>query len=255
MKSPEELCEIALAVGREAAAFVMAGWRSRPHVEHKGRADLVTEFDTGSEQLIRLRLAEHAPGLPIVAEESGGEPQGATWFVDPLDGTTNFVHGHPFWAVSIAVLDGATPIAGAVVAPAIATSWWAYRGGPALRNGEPCRVSATSAVGDALIATGFPADRRFAPDNNFDSFVRVKSAAQGVRRCGAAALDMCLVADGTYDGYWERKLHAWDLGAGAAVLESAGGRLTALDGGPPRLEIGNVVASNGLIHDALVQLL
>ncbi len=253
--TPEALCAIALDVAREAGAFVLGGWRSRPHVEHKGRADLVTEFDMGSERLIRQRLQQRAPELPVVAEEGGGEPHGPTWFVDPLDGTTNFVHGHHFWCVSIAVLDGDAPIAGAVVAPALDTAWWAWLGGPALRNGARCAVSSTAAIGDALIATGFPADRGKAPENNFDSFVRVKKAAQGVRRCGSAAIDMCLVADGTYDAYWERKLHAWDLGAGAQVLASAGGRLSALDGGPPRLEIGNVVASNGLVHDALLELI
>lgn len=255
MKSPAELCAVALDVAREAGVLLLEGWRSRPEASLKGRADLVTKYDLASERLIRQRLGERAPELGLVAEEEGGaRGSGPTWFVDPLDGTMNFVHGHFFWAVSIAVLDAGEPVAGAVVAPALRSEWWAWRGGPAQRNGEPCSVSSTARIGDALIATGFPADRTRVPDNNFASFERVKRAAQGVRRCGSAAIDMCLVADGTYDGYWERKLNAWDLGAGAAVLASAGGRLTALDGGPPRLEIGHVVASNGHIHDALVEL-
>ncbi|MEB2312483.1 MAG: inositol monophosphatase family protein [Sorangiineae bacterium] len=253
MSSPEELARLAHEVAREAGALVLTGWRRHPRATLKARADLVTEYDLRSERLIRARLGERAPDLPIVAEEEGGEPaRGPTFYVDPLDGTTNFVHGHHFWAVSVGVLEGGEPVAGAVVAPALGVSWTGYRGGPALRDGAPCRVSATAALEDALVATGFPVDRARSPDDNFDSFVRVKRAAQGVRRCGAAAIDLCLVADGTYDGYWERRLHAWDLAAGAAVLLAAGGRVSALDGGPARLEVGHVIASNGLIHDALV---
>jgi myo-inositol-1(or 4)-monophosphatase len=254
--SPEELSELALEVAREAGALLLSGWRSRPEATEKAPADLVTRFDVESERLIRARLGEHAPELGLVAEEEGGDERtGPVFYCDPLDGTTNFVHGHPFWCVSIGALEGAEPVAGAVVAPALSTTWQAWRGGPARRNGALCRVSAVAEIEHALIATGFPPDRSRAPDNNFDTFVRVKKLAQGVRRCGSAAIDMCLVADGTYDGYWERQLHAWDLAAGAAVLLAAGGRLTALDGGPPRLERGHVVASNGLIHAELVALM
>jgi myo-inositol-1(or 4)-monophosphatase len=256
MKTPEELAAIALEVAREAGALVARGWRSRPAASEKARQDLVTEYDLASERLIRARLAERAPELALVGEEQGGSATtGAAFFVDPIDGTINFVHGHPFWCVSIGVLEAGAPIAGAVVAPSLDTIWCAWRGGPALRNGQPCRVSETTSLPSSLLATGFPRDRSREPDNNFPAFLRVKKVARGIRRCGSAAIDLCLVGDGTYDGYWERSLNAWDLAAGAAVVASAGGRITALDGGYPRIEIGHLAATNGHIHAELLALL
>jgi myo-inositol-1(or 4)-monophosphatase len=157
--------------------------------------------------------------------------------------------------VSIGVLAAGVPVAGAVVAPSLATEWIGWQGGTARRNQEQCAVSSTDQLGDALLATGFPTDRTRAPENNFDTFVRVKQVVRAVRRCGAAAIDLCFVADGTYDGYWERVVNAWDLAGGAAVVLAAGGRLTSLDGSPARLERGNVLATNGHIHSDLTHLL
>jgi myo-inositol-1(or 4)-monophosphatase len=252
--SPERYARLALEIATEAGALLLGGYRKRPVPTEKAKRDLVTEFDVKSEALIVARLSAATPELGIVAEESGGQKRQLTWFCDPLDGTMNFVHGHPFWAVSIGLLDDATPLAGAVVAPALGLCWIGFAGGAALRNGEACRVSETSDLEQALVATGFPADRGAAPANNLDSFVRVKKVAQGVRRCGSAAIDLCLVADGTYDAYWERRLNAWDVAAGAAVVLSAGGRLGALDGGPVDLHVGQLVASNGRVHEALREL-
>ncbi|HYQ17166.1 MAG TPA: inositol monophosphatase family protein [Polyangiaceae bacterium] len=253
--SPEAYANLALAVATEAGALLLAGYRTRPTPTEKAQRDLVTEFDLKSEALIVARLAAATPELGIVAEEGGGQLRALTWFCDPLDGTTNFVHGHPFWAVSIGLLEAERPLAGAVVAPALGLSWTGFAGGPARRSGEPCRVSETSNLERSLLATGFPYDRRTAPANNLDAFARVEKVAQGVRRCGSAAIDLCLVADGTYDAYWERRLNAWDVAAGAAVLLAAGGRLSALDGGPVDLSIGHLIASNGHVHDALQALL
>jgi len=255
-RTPEELSQIALEVAREAAGLLMKGFRSRPRAAEKARADLVTEWDLESERLIRKRLSERAPELGLVAEEEGGEKgSGAAFYCDPLDGTTNFVHGHPFFAVSIGVLEGGVPIAGAVVAPCLGLAWQAHRGGRAKRNGVPCRVSETSSLSESLLATGFPSDRSREPESNLETFVRVKKRARGIRRCGSAAIDLCLVGDGTYDGYWERHLNGWDLAGGAAVVLAAGGRLTALDGSPVVLEVGQIVASNGRIHEALLGLI
>jgi myo-inositol-1(or 4)-monophosphatase len=245
---------LALEIATEAGALLLGGYRKRPVPTEKAKRDLVTEFDVKSEALIVARLSAATPELGIVAEESGGQVRQLTWFCDPLDGTTNFVHGHPFWAVSIGLLDDKTPLAGAVVAPALGLSWIGFAGGAALRNGDVCGVSETSDLEQALVATGFPPDRRTAPANNLDSFARVKKVAQGVRRCGSAAIDMCLVADGTYDAYWERRLNAWDVAAGAAVVLSAGGQLGALDGGPVDLHVGQLIASNGRVHEALREL-
>jgi myo-inositol-1(or 4)-monophosphatase len=255
-RSPGDLARIALLVATEAAELVLGGWRSRPAVSRKSPKDLVTEFDLASERLIRQRLGELTPELGVQAEEEGGpRGEGPSWCCDPLDGTTNFVHGHYFWAVSVGLLAEGLPIAGAVVAPALGTHWVGSVGGRAERNGVPCRVSDTRELGDALVATGFPyTGRDREPDNNFASFVRVKQAVRAVRRCGSAALDACLVADGTYDAYWERSVKPWDLAGGFAVALAAGARLTALDGSPAVLERGHVLLSNGHLHESLSRL-
>lgn len=248
---------LALAAAREAGALVHSAWRKSPRVEHKGsgRADLVTRFDRESERLLRDRL-ERATPFPVVGEEAGGErahgANEATWFVDPIDGTTNFVHGHPFYCVSIGLVVGATPVLGVVVAPALGVEWTGSARDGATRNGEVCSVSGVSAFCDALLATGFPYDRATSPDNNFDAFVAIKRKCQAVRRCGSAALDLCLVADGTYDGYWEKKLAPWDCAAGAALVVAAGGRISDYAGGPADVLSGQLLATNRAIHDALV---
>jgi myo-inositol-1(or 4)-monophosphatase len=265
-----QFAAIALLVAEEAGALVSAGFRTRPAAEQKGKSDLVTAFDRASEEMIVARLLSLAPGIPVVGEEghaSGSNPAqraGLVWYVDPLDGTTNFVHGHPFWCVSVGLMDGDEPVAGAVVAPALGLRWSGWvgdppgaagrpgRAGEARRNGQRCGVSATAKIEDALIATGFPPIRSHAPANNFHSFMAVKQVAQGVRRCGSAAIDLCMVADGTYDAYWERRLHTWDVAAGGAVLLAARGRITALDGAAPNYHMGHIVASNGLLHESVV---
>ncbi len=262
-----DLAAMALLVAEEAATLVGSGYRSRPRADEKARADLVTEFDRASEELIVSRLRSLSPEIPVVAEEAtwtAGELEaksarrGLVWFVDPLDGTTNFVHGHPFWCVAIGLMEHDRPVAGAVVAPSIGVRWTGWVGdegeGEARRNGERCAVSEIASLDRALIATGFPAARDVAPEDNFASFVAVKRKVQAVRRCGSAAMDLCLVADGTYDGYWERRLHAWDTVAAGAIVLAAGGRITSLSGGAPDYHVGHLVASNGRVHDGLVAL-
>lgn len=253
-KEANELAEIALDVAREAAVLASEGFRAPKEVHRKGAIDLVTEYDTRGEALIIDRLSKMVPHIPIVGEEGGGDPGASlTFYVDPIDGTTNYAHGHPFWCVSIGILDGqGAPVVGAVVAPALHVEWVGSIGNPSLRNGELCHVSKASKVEDSLLSTGFPYDRRTSPDNNFAQFLALKKRAQGVRRCGSAALDLCLVADGTYDGYWERKLKPWDLAAGACFVLGAGGRISNMEGGPVDIRDGHVVATNGLIHDELI---
>jgi myo-inositol-1(or 4)-monophosphatase len=248
-----ELMEFSRLVAKEAGSLLIAGFRTRPRVEHKGPVDLVTEWDRRSEALIRRRLEELCPGVPIVGEETGGTlSERLTFYCDPLDGTTNFVHGHPFFAVSIGVMENGIPLAGAVFAPILNWCWSGSRDNGAFRNDEPCYVSQTTRLGDSLLATGFPFVRDRAPHNNLDAYVRTKPKVRGIRRCGCASIDLCFVADGTYDGYWERALHAWDLVGGGAVLLAAGGKITALDGSKARLEIGHFIASNTVLHDALL---
>lgn len=277
----EQILAVTRDAAREAAALVAGGFRKRPTVEHKGAVDLVTSFDRDSEALLRRRLGDAFP-FAIVGEEEGGteDGRGVAFYVDPVDGTTNFVHGHPFWCVSIGLVVAGRPALGVVLAPALGTEWFGWNapsgerravrrsahnailvhGTPASSATSPtshdpseenCRVSSTPALEDALLATGFPYDRRTSPDNNFDAFVAIKKRCQAVRRCGSAALDLCLVADGTYEGYWERKLRPWDIAAGLAIVRAAGGRVTDFDGGSTCMVSGQVIATNGMIHDAL----
>jgi myo-inositol-1(or 4)-monophosphatase len=266
----DEVVDIARRAGHEAAALVLGGYRKRPAVEHKGPIDLVTEYDRASESAIVARLGQ-AFSWPIVGEESAAQAaseEEIAFYVDPLDGTTNFVHGHPFWCVSIGLVAFGTPIVGVVVAPALGLEWTGYAHdgkraafrrsvasglvSAAVDAVEPCRPSATSALAESLLATGFPYDRRTSADNNLDAFVHLKKIARGIRRCGSAAIDLCLVADGTYDGYWERKLKPWDSGAGIAIVHGAGGRTGTPDGRGGPLQSGHIVATNGVIHGALV---
>jgi myo-inositol-1(or 4)-monophosphatase len=250
-----ELLRIALEAAREAGALAQAGWRTRPEATHKGRIDLVTRFDHESEALLRARLTAATP-FPVLGEEHGGRrapgPHESTWYVDPIDGTTNFVHGHPFWCVSVGLHRGDLPVLGAVVAPSLGVEWTGIIGQGAMRSGSPCTVSDVAQLDDALLATGFPYDRRTSEENNFDAFVAIKKKCQAVRRCGSAAIDLCLVADGTYDGYWEQKLKPWDMAAGVALVAAAGGRVTDYVGRPADVMKGHVVATNGRIHDTLV---
>ena len=252
------LIALALDAAYEAAKILAPGFRHRPVAEHKGVVDLVTEFDRASEAYLTERLVRET-GFACVGEEAGGEraknPADPTWYVDPLDGTTNFVHGHPFYCVSIGLTVNGAPRLGVVFAPELALEWTGVAGRSATRNGTACRVSATTAFDAAMLGTGFPYDRKTSPDNNFDAFVALKKQVQAVRRCGSAAIDLCFVADGTYDGYWERKLRPWDLAAGAAIVLGAGGQLSSFEGMSPDLLQGHLVATNGKIHAALVRAL
>lgn len=247
-----ELLRVAEAAATNASRVLMEGYRSRPRAEHKGRIDLVTEFDRRSEELLRKEL--DVPGVAFVGEEGGGNEslRGSTWYVDPLDGTTNFVHGHPFFAVSVGLVHDGTPVLGVIVAPALGLVWRGSSVHASERDGVACRVSSEATVEGAMFATGFPYDRATSRDDNLATFAAMKKRAQAIRRCGAAAIDLAFVADGTYDGYWERKLKPWDLAAGAAIVVAAGGRVTAYDGGPADVRTGHLVATNGRVHEALV---
>lgn len=251
----EAALEVALDAARAAGELAKRGWRKHPASTHKGRIDLVTQFDLDSEKLLRERLGSKT-SFAVVGEEGGGERAkeagGLTWYVDPIDGTTNFVHGHPFWCVSVGLFAGATPVLGVVVAPSLGVEWIGVAGLHAMRSGEVCTVSKVDSFRESLLATGFPYDRHVSDDNNFDAFVAIKKQCQAVRRCGSAAIDMCLVADGTYDGYWEKKVKPWDVAAGSAIVLAAGGKITDYDGNPCDLANGQMVATNGRIHEALI---
>lgn len=238
----QAFANIALDVAREAGALVLSGFRSQFQVGTKAHAELYTEFDVKSEQLIRERLSLLTPGIALVGEEAGGSASDElTWYVDPIDGTVNFAAGQPWFAVSIGLKHGTRSLAGAVVAPALGIEWWAWAGGHALRNGEPCRVGATQSLCDALVTTGFPCRNRMAPEEllQSDAYPNVVRAAREMRRGGSAAIELCLVADGTYDAYWMRNLPYWDTAAGQVILEAAGGIFRTLPSPTPQDVAGN----------------
>ena len=223
---------VARDIAAEAAQLILAGFRSGAEVRKKGRIDLVTDFDLASEALIRERLAAAFPSHAVVGEEGEATGSGAlVWYVDPLDGTTNFAHGHPFFCVSIGLCEGPEPLVGVVAAPAIGVTWSGAKGQGVFRNQERCHVSAQANLLDALSATGFGYDQDTDDDNLRETRAALKRT-HGIRRCGSAAMDLAMVADGTYDFYWEQRLNPWDLAAGACLVTEAQGRTSDYDGRP-----------------------
>ena len=256
----------ARAVAAEAVADagnrLRRSWGGNQVVEHKGAIDLVTAADREVEEAIVGRLLGAFPDHVVVAEErsAGREllrpPRGRwAWYVDPLDGTTNFAHGHPHFCVSLALVRDGIPVLAIVHDPLRRETFTAERGRGATLNGAPLSVSAVSELDRALLATGFPYDRREHVDFYLGFMRDFIRAAQGVRRAGSAALDLCYVAAGRLDGFWEWKLHPWDTMAGALVVEEAGGRVTDFSGGPFDAHGDQVLASNGRIHRAMIAVL
>lgn len=253
MAQDEELAralEVAERAALDAGRIAMEGWRAGGAVSKKGRFDLLTEYDLRSERLIRERLSEAFPEHRIVGEEDEATGSGdLVWYVDPIDGTTNFAHGHFFFCASIALYDGAEGLVGVVHAPALSVTWKASKEGGAFRNGVRCTVSDRDELDEALCATGFPYDRWTTEDDNHAELALFLKRARGIRRCGSAAIDLCLVADGTYDIYWEKSLNPWDMCAGALMVREAGGRLSGYDGEPADPRTGRLIATNGRLHE------
>jgi myo-inositol-1(or 4)-monophosphatase len=246
--------EVAERAALQAGDLVMKGWRSAGEISRKGRFDLLTEYDLRSERLIREHLSREFPTHRIIGEENAESGEGElVWYVDPIDGTTNFAHGHFFFAVSIALYHGARGLTGIVHAPALGVTWKAAEGSGAFRNGQRCSVSTRSQLEEALCATGFPYDRWSNPDDNQAELALFLRRARGIRRCGAASIDLCLVADGTYDIYWEQRLNAWDMCAGALLVQEAGGQLSTYEGDTADPRSGKLIASNGVLHEEAVR--
>jgi myo-inositol-1(or 4)-monophosphatase len=225
----EELREKSIEIGEAAAQLALGFVGKSLQVERKGRVDLVTKADHACEELILGSIANTYPGHAILSEEAGWVgPQDAEflWVVDPLDGTTNFAHGLPIWSISIAVLRRGQVWVGVVVDPNRGETFSACRGGGAHLNGTPIHVSEAKSLSDSLLVTGFPYDVQTSRANNLDHFENFTKRAQAVRRLGSAALDLSYVACGRFDGFWELKLHAWDVAAGVLLVEEAGGKVT-----------------------------
>ncbi|MCC6644434.1 MAG: inositol monophosphatase [Polyangiaceae bacterium] len=254
----EILTTLALAADR-ARAILLEHQERGVDVEAKGSAiDLVTRADRESERAILDVIASRHPGVAVLAEESArarGPATGPRFVVDPLDGTTNFAHGVPFFSVSLSYeLDG-RPVAATVDAPWLEERYAAEQGAGATLDGRPLRVSRREQLSESLLVTGFPYDRREHVDRYLSLWRRALLATHGVLRLGSAALDLCQVAAGRLDGFWEEKLAPWDTSAGTLIVAEAGGRVTTMRGQPHDPYCESVLATNGRIHDACVALL
>lgn len=248
------MIEAVAEIAREAGEILLRHLGKVGPVGRKSTArDLVTEADLASERAIVARLRERFPGEAIRSEETvreeGGE--GPVWYVDPLDGTINFVHGLPVFSVSIGRTVGGKPDLGVVHAPALGETFAARAGMGATLGGKPIRVSDTATLGDALLATGFPYRRGESADDNRENWNRFFDAVRGLRRIGAASLDLAWVACGRFDGFWEMHLEPHDVAAGALLVREAGGVVTDFAGGENWLLGRRVVASNGRLHAAM----
>ena len=245
------------SIAREAGALLMRYFHSGLKIEYKGDADLVTAADRASEALIRERIKNSFPSHDVLGEEQGLNDQGSDyrWYVDPLDGTTNFAHGYPVFCVSMALehrSDGAAKrVAGVVYDPTRDELFTAELGKGAQLNGISIRVSSASQLKVCLVATGFPSHKRHKNPNIF-FYHQITLRTHGVRRAGSAALDLCNVACGRFDGFWEFNLNPWDTAAGALMVEEAGGRVTRFDGSPFELDSRETLASNSLVHNQLL---
>lgn len=246
-----------IEVARLAGAVLREGYGKAQSIEEKGRAsDLVTATDKASEVVVRQYLARHFPTHAILGEEeglSGAADAEWTWIVDPLDGTTSFAHGLPFFSTCIALRHRGEIVAGAVYEPLRDEMFVAEKGAGATLNGSPMRVSATSDLSRALLATGFPYRISENPNKTLEVFAAVVPHARGIRRMGSAGLDLAYVACGRMDGYWETLLQPWDCAAGVLLVREAGGRVTDFGGRPHDILGLETLATNGAVHEVLME--
>ncbi|MBL7063340.1 MAG: inositol monophosphatase [Anaerolineae bacterium] len=275
----DTILQTATSIAHEAGAVVRAAFpcTTLAHIGFKGAVDPVTETDTAAEELIVARLRDAFPDHLILAEEGSGDesflnvlqapvPGGVPedrdasdgrplWLIDPLDGTNNFAHGFPHVGLSLALLVEGEVVVGVIYDPLRGETFAATAGGGATLDGQPVRVSGADHLADAFLATGFPYDRRVAPDNNVERLDHFLRRSMGVRRAGAAVLDLAYVACGRFDGFWEIRLKPWDVAAGVLLVREAGGSATDFDGSPDCLSGEFIVASNGRIHDQMLRVI
>jgi myo-inositol-1(or 4)-monophosphatase len=255
----DSIVRTATDIAREAGRMVRDAFprTAMRKVEFKGPVNPVTEIDLQAEEIIVSRLREQFPGHRLLAEEGGGDewraPGPPIWLVDPLDGTNNLSHGFPHVGISLGLVEEGTPVVGVVHDPLRDETYTARAGGGASLNGEPIAVSGVADLAQAFLATGFPYDRRTAPDNNVERLGRFLRSSQGVRRTGAAVLDLSYVACGRLDGFWEIRLSPWDVAAGILIVREAGGRVTDANGSPDCVSGRFIVASNGRIHQRMLE--
>ena len=243
------------SIAREAGALLMSYFDRHIKIEYKGEVDLVTAADRSSEKLIVERLKSHWPQHGVVGEEGTRSDTGAEyrWYVDPLDGTTNFAHGYPVFCVSIALVRSDDQLqVGVLYDPTRDELFAAERALGATLNGKPIHVSRTAHLAESILGTGFPSHKRHKNPNIY-FYQHLTLRSHGVRRAGSAALDLANVASGRYDGFWEFNLNPWDTAAGVLLVEEAGGQVTRFDGAAFRLDSREVLATNGLIHEEVLE--
>ncbi len=250
------MLDFALHVARKAGDFISGHLGTDLDVLHKGRIDLVTNVDRESQRIITDAIKDKFPEHSIVSEESFVRRREGefTWYIDPLDGTTNFVHALPEFCVSIALYLRDEPRLGVCYKPVTGNAFYAERGKGAFMDDTRIHVSETAKLVDALVATGFPYDTSKL-GHILKRFSRVISRVQGVRRLGSAALDLCYVACGIFDGFWEQGLRPWDMASGALIVQEAGGRISLFDGAGFDLFKAEILATNNKLHDALSKLM
>jgi len=259
-QSPDELLDVAIEAASRAAGIVesSAGDRSALVWKEKGESDFVTDVDTRAESAIVAAIRSGSPDARIVGEELSPDGitdgAGVTFVVDPLDGTTNFLHGYPEYAISIAVMRDRELVAGVVRNLTRDETFTATRGGGAYLNGQRISVSPQTEPYRALIGTGFPFKRHDLLEKYAQQFIQVSRHTAGVRRAGSASLDLASVACGRFDGFWELVLAPWDIAAGVLIIREAGGIVTDLSGAPKPVSVGAVVAGNPDIHPWLLRM-
>jgi len=257
--SKHELIEAIEPLALRAGEILMRRFRNLDpsDVEFKGHRNPVSVADREAETFLTEEIHRRFPGHRVLGEEFGeGEGDGDwLWYVDPLDGTTNFVHGHPIFCVSIGVARGERLVAGAVHAPVLGETFTAVDGEGARRNGKPIRVAGEGDLSKALLSTGFPYALNDLEENNLEYFEHLAFRTLAIRRCGAAAVDLAWVASGVYDGFWELGLSPWDIAAGALLVREAGGRVSDFEGGEGFVRSGRVVAANAALHEAILEAL
>jgi myo-inositol-1(or 4)-monophosphatase len=248
------MLNFAIRVAQQAGRLLRDRLGSRIAISLKGAINLVTDVDLASEQLIREAIATHYPKHQVLAEEGGLVETSSDyrWIVDPLDGTSNYAHGYPVFAVSIGLEYRGEMVLGVVYDPMREETFTAERGGGAALNNRPIRVSSTAELGSSMLSTGFPYDIKTSKLTNLDHWANFALRARALRRDGAAALDLCYLACGRFDGFWELNLGPWDTAAGALIALEAGARVTDFDGNTFSVYKPEIIASNGLIHDSMM---
>jgi myo-inositol-1(or 4)-monophosphatase len=250
---PSSFLPQATAIAVEAGKLLLPYFERRIGYEYKGGVDLVTEADRASEVLIVSRLRAAWPGHDIVGEEGTRDTHGGSfrWYVDPLDGTTNFAHGYPVFCVSLGLECEGQLIAGVIYDPTRDELFAGARGSGATLNGRPIHVSRTATLSESILGTGFPSFKRH-KNPNIHFYHQLTLCSHGIRRAGSAALDLANVAAGRYDAYWEFNLNPWDTTAGVLLVQEAGGTVTRFDGSPFNVDSRETLASNTVIHEELI---